>query len=221
MKETIKKYWKIFLIIIFILVDCSVWWVVQNELPENFVTVAFLNTGGKGETVYIESPTHTRILIDGGPSHTLLPELRNVVPFYIRSLDMFLFTDFNANNYAGMLDVFPLYHISKIIEPDVLTTKTDSHISSPLYTQFENAIQAQKIPATPAQQGMIIHLGGGADIYFSSSIEFSYGSTSLAFTGINDEASILESLHISTSAILKNKNVILKMTNSSVSVSYQ
>ena len=235
MKESIKKYWKFILIPVLIFIDCSIWWVIKNEMPVDYVTIAFLNTGSKTEAIYIESPTHTKILINSGPPHILLPELEKILPFYIRSLDTLIFTNTNTNNYVGMLDVVPLYHVSRIVEPDILQLATET--STPLFVQFQNLIQAKKISTVVMQQGMVLHLGGGADVSIVSLagtststtknknnslvVKLTYGPATVVFTGKDDLPNMLNSFHISTSTIIKNTTVIARLSSFGMRVSYK
>ncbi len=184
------KYWKIISLGILAGSNIFIWYVVQQSLPSKYLTVAFLNIG-QGDAIYIESPTHNQIMIDGGPSKIVLSELRKVMPFYDRSIDTLLVTNPDTDHYAGFIDILNQYHIHRIIEPGTLSP-------SATYKTFEELIKEKSLPKVVAQRGMIIHLGNGADIKIlfpdhdvsgektndgSIIAKLSYGSTTVMFTG--------------------------------------
>jgi competence protein ComEC len=188
--ERIKKYWKVFLVLFFAFANIFIWYVVSNEWPSKYATVVFLNIG-QGDSIYIESPTHNRMIVDGGPPHSLMPELRKVLPFYVRSIDTLIVTNPDTDHYAGFLDLLPAYHVQKILEPG-------THSDTETYAEFEKVIQEKNISKILARRGMIIHLGGGADIKIlfpdrdvsklssndgSIIAKFVYGDTSVMLTG--------------------------------------
>ncbi len=167
-----------------------VWYAVYKETPSKYLTVAFLNIG-QGDAIYIESPTHNKMMIDGGPDQSVLGELRKVMPFYSRSIDTLLVTNPDSDHFSGFLNVMSLYHVNRIFEPG---TKSNSD----RYKQLEQAISDKKISDIIAKRGMTIHLGGGADLKIlfpdqdvskwatndgSIVARLTYGSTSVMFTG--------------------------------------
>lgn len=53
----------------------------QSELKVDFLDV------WQGDAIFIETPMHQQILIDGGPSSKVLEGLSGVMPFSDRSID--------------------------------------------------------------------------------------------------------------------------------------
>jgi competence protein ComEC len=187
----LKKYWRACILSILIFGNIFIWYVVAQETPTKFMTVAFLNIG-QGDAIYIESPTHNKIMVDGGPSSVLLSELRKVMPFYDRSIDTLLVTNPDADHFSGFIDVLKSsFHINHIIEPG-------THSPTKTYALFEKIIKEKNIPKIIAHRGMIIHLGGGADLHIlfpdqdvstwktndgSIVSQLTFGSTSVMLTG--------------------------------------
>jgi competence protein ComEC len=211
----LKKYWKVFIILFCFVSNFFVWYVARCEWPNKYLTVVFLNIG-QGDAIYIESPTHTRMLIDGGPEHSLMPELRKVLPFYVRSLDTLIVTNPDADHYAGFIDALETYSVNKILEPG-----TNSDTST--YAVFENIIKEKNIPKILARRGMILHLGNNADLKIlfpdrdvsnlstndgSIIAKLSYGQTSVMFTG--DATSATEEYTLSLENNSEIKSTILK-----------
>ncbi|MBA3550717.1 hypothetical protein H0W32_00730 [Patescibacteria group bacterium] len=149
-------YWKWILVGILVFANISIWYAVYRESPKNFVTVAFLNIG-QGDAIFVESPTHTQMIIDGGPSNAILSELNKVMPFYDRSIDMLVNTNPDTDHYAGFIDVLNHYKVTEIIEAG---TQSDSKT----YAHFENLIQEKKIKKTDGKRGTVVDLGGGAKL---------------------------------------------------------
>src|SRR4051812_34965725 len=104
----VKKHWQITLLILFLVGNSFIWYAVYRESPSKVLTVAFLNIG-QGDAIYIESPTHNRIMIDGGPPGVLLGELRKVLPFYVHTFDILLVTNPDADHYSGFLELLKSY----------------------------------------------------------------------------------------------------------------
>ncbi len=189
-KKTIR-HWKLFLIIIFLVGDSVVWYAVFRESPSKFMTVGFLNIG-QGDAIYIESPTHNRMMVDGGPSSVLLSELGKVMPFYSKSVDTLLVTNPDADHYSGFIDMLQSsYRVNRVIEPG-------THSPTATYALLEKTIQEKNVPKILAHRGMVVHLGGGADLHIlfpdqdvsswttndgSIIAKLTYGSTSVMLTG--------------------------------------
>jgi competence protein ComEC len=190
MMSKVRTSWKIVVILIFIFANVIVWIQSQTGKPHDYVTVAFLNIG-QGDAIFIESPTKNQIMIDGGPAHKVLAELRKVMPWYDRSINTLIVTNPDADHYAGFIDVLNNFKVDQVVEPGTIS-KTET------YSYFENLVKDEHASTTLARRGMVMHLGGGADLYFlfpdrdvskldtnegSIVAKLVYGSTSVMFTG--------------------------------------
>src|SRR3989344_8235044 len=56
------------------------------------LTFAMLDIG-QGDALFIESPTGTQVLVDGGPPRKILGQLSRVMPFYDRTIDSIIITN--------------------------------------------------------------------------------------------------------------------------------
>lgn len=155
------------------------------------LTFAMLNVG-QGDALFIESPTGTQILVDGGPPRRLLGELARVMPLFDRTIDAIIITNPDRDHMGGFLDVLKTYKVKQVLEPG--TSNDDSAI----YREFKEVIAKKNIPNILAKKGMQIDLGGGVflDILFpdrdvsawttndgSIIARLSYGETSIMLTG--------------------------------------
>ncbi len=190
--QTIKRYYFWFTAGLLLTASVLIWQAVYNELPNQTLTVAVMNVG-QGDSIYIESPTHVRMIIDGGPDGRTLSEISKLVPWYTRSLDFIMVTNPDVDHYAGFMDVIKHYHVNNLFE-------AGTKAGSPVYTELQKDLQAGGAKVYLAKRGMVIDLGGGAhfDILFPAITDdvtnlktndgsiigrLVYGSTSIMFTG--------------------------------------
>jgi len=131
---------------------------LNRELNKGILTVVFLNIG-QGDSIYIESPTHNQMLIDGGPGKSVLRELGKVMPFYDRHLDVVLATHPDADHVGGLNDVLDKYKVDLFLEPGA---DAPTEIYKNLEQKVDEYVKNGKITKILARRGMIVDLGGGA-----------------------------------------------------------
>ena len=184
-----KKYRLFLLVLLLLLVDTLLlrldW---QNS--RRVLTFAMLNVG-QGDALFIESPTGTQIMFDGGPARKVLGPLAGVMSPFDRTIDAIVITNPDADHIGGFSDILKNYKIGLVLEPGTLN---DSKTFQNLKTEIKN----QNISNILARRGMRLHIGGGAfiDILFpdrdvsswetndgSVVARLSYGDTSIMLTG--------------------------------------
>lgn len=171
------------------------WYAVIREDRDGKLTVAFLDIG-QGDAIFIESPTGTQMMIDGGPGAIVLRELGEAMPFYDRSIDLLLISNPDADHIAGFIDILRSFRVNAVVEPGTVGASSD-------YRAFEELIKEEEARRIVARRGQILHLGGGAyfEILFpdrdvsgldtnDGSIvgKLVYGNTSFLFLGDAPEA---------------------------------
>ncbi len=134
----------------------GVWVAVLAETPRGVLTVAVLNIG-QGDSIYIESPTGLRVLLDGGPDSSVLRELSKVMPLFSHSVDAVIESHPDSDHIAGLVDVLARYHVGAFIEPGIIkhNATTDA---------LEGELTSEKVSRYIARRGMTIDLGGGAQL---------------------------------------------------------
>ncbi len=167
-----------------------VWYAVAVEDRNGKLTVAFLNIG-QGDAIFIESPTGTQMMIDGGPGAIVLRELGKVMPFYDRSIDLLLVSNPDKDHMAGFLDVLRSFKVATVVEPGTVGASAE-------YRSLEDATEKEGARRIVAQRGQKLDLGGGAyleilfpdrDVSLLSTNNGSivgrlvYGNTSFLFPG--------------------------------------
>ena len=136
-----------------------------REERNGIMTVAFLDVG-QGDAIFIEAPSGNQILIDGGPSKSVLRELSKVMPFYDRSIDVVIASHADQDHVGGLPDVLKKYKVNVFIEPGVSGESSS-------YQELEKIIAEKEISSNSpenkigikkvlARREMVIDLGDGA-----------------------------------------------------------
>ena len=188
-EDIMKKYWlwilAFGLLITTVFLFCLDW---QNSHKQ--FTFGMLDIG-QGDGLFIESPTGTQVLVDGGPPKNILGKLSQVMSPFDRSIDAIIITNPDQDHIGGFLDVLKFYKVGEVFESG---TWNDSKT----YQNLEKEIADKKIPDILAKRGMRLDLGGGVfiDILFpdrdvsdwptndgSVVARLTYGDMSIMLTG--------------------------------------
>lgn len=131
-------------------------WISIRENRHGQLTVAFLDVG-QGDGIFIDSPTGTQVLIDGGPDANLLRALPHVLPWYDRHIDLVVVTNPDKDHYEGFIPLLSRYSVDAVLEPGTVS-------KTPTYATLEKEITDHRIPKIIARRGQVIDIGGGAYI---------------------------------------------------------
>ncbi|HEV7449254.1 MAG TPA: ComEC/Rec2 family competence protein [Candidatus Paceibacterota bacterium] len=168
---------------------------------------------GQGDGLYIEGPTGIQIMVDAGPNTgAVLQELPKVMPLGDRTLNAVIETHPDADHMGGFIDVLERYKVGAFISPGIVkhNTVTDA---------LDKEIAEQNIPTYVARRGMVLDLGGGAELdvlYPDQDVSdfgektndgsivarLVYGQTSVMLTGDAPFATEAHLIQISTSTDL-------------------
>ena len=74
---------------------------------------------GQGDALFIESPTGTQILMDGGPAKKVLNELPRVMSPFDKSIDALIITNPDADHIGGFLDILKTYKVDVVFESEL------------------------------------------------------------------------------------------------------
>ncbi|PIR38826.1 MAG: hypothetical protein COV34_00285 [Candidatus Zambryskibacteria bacterium CG10_big_fil_rev_8_21_14_0_10_42_12] len=148
---------RLFILIMIVLGNMGVWSYVVAEKPREGVKVAFLDVG-QGDAIFIEAPNGKQMLIDGGRDQTVLRELRKVMPFWDRSIDIVLATHPDADHIGGLIDVLERYEIDVFIDSgNIGETET--------YEYIEELADLEGAEEIEGKAGQIVWLSD--DVYFA------------------------------------------------------
>ncbi len=83
-------------------------------LPKHRMQISFLDVG-QGDSIFVRTPDDYTLLIDGGPSVSVLEELANVVPRYTRQLDLVVLTHPHADHVNGLVEVVKRFDVHRVM----------------------------------------------------------------------------------------------------------
>lgn len=171
---------------------------------------------GQGDALFIQSPTGTQVLIDGGPPRKLLGALAEVVPSFDRYIDVVIMTHPDTDHIGGLKELLDFYEVGMIFQSGVAT-------DSIVYKNISQKIAEKNILNILARKGTRIDLGGDTylDILFpdrdvydwetnSASVvtRLSFGNLSFLLTG--DAGIETENILLENTAEQFLKSVYLK-----------
>jgi len=151
-----------FTVIALLFGNIVVFWAAYR-LDHRPLIVAFLDVG-QGDSIFIESPTGSQILIDAGPvSNKVLTTLGVVMPIYDKNLDLVIVTHPDADHIGGFPAVLERYDVSAVMQSGVVQKNPTK-----IYQTLENKIIEKHLQTILARRGQRLLLGGGAtlDILF-------------------------------------------------------
>ena len=180
------------------------------------LTFAMLDVG-QGDALFIESPTGTQILVDGGPPRKILSALSRVMSPFDRHIDAIIITNPDLDHIGGFEDILKGYKGDMGFEPGTVN-------DSKTYQNLEADIKNKNIPDMLARRGTRLDIGGGAfiDILFpdrdvltwsnndaSVVAKLSYGNTFVMLTG--DSTALTEKIILGENPSQELKSTVLKV----------
>ncbi len=109
---------------------------------------------GQGDATFIESPTGTQVLIDGGPDASVLRGLADTMGFFDRTIDMVVATHPDLDHIAGLVDVLERYRVQTIL-------MTENESGTPVNEAFLSRVRDEGAEVIMARRGQIFDLGRG------------------------------------------------------------
>lgn len=146
---------------------------------------------GEGDAIFLESPTHQQILVDGGPDNSVLSCLSKNMPFYDRSLDLVVLTHPDRDHLLGLVEVLRRYSVAQVLITGVKDSTSE-------YAEFLKIVQDKKIPQEIAQAGKNWQFG-------DLNLTVLWPKTAVAgqsFDNLNNTSIVLRADYLSHSALL-------------------
>ncbi|HBZ36152.1 MAG TPA: hypothetical protein DEO26_00250 [Candidatus Veblenbacteria bacterium] len=180
------------------------------------LSVTFFDVG-QGDAALIRTAEGQNILIDGGPSRSILSKLGAYLPWTDRTIDLVILSHPHADHVTGLNHVLENYQVNHVLISGALHTTSE-------YLRFLELIKEKNIPITIALAGQTFTLNGGVNIEVLWPIEslaqkeftdlnessivnkVTYGDTAILFTGdtpLENEEAVLQSGQIIKADILK------------------
>ncbi len=92
---------------------------------------------GQGDAIFIETPNGQQILVDGGPSDSILQKLSSVMWPWDHTIDAIVITHPDADHITGLISVLERYQVKIIYETGVRG-------GTPMIQAFEQAITEEQ-----------------------------------------------------------------------------
>ncbi len=149
----VPKRWVIFPLLA---ISITIWVAILN-LPDDKLHVSVLDVG-QGDAILVQTPSHQKILIDGGPSPRAINlELSKKLPFWDRKIDLLILTEPQADHAAGLIEVLRNYRVLQAYEPGTAYESTT-------YQQLCSMFEIKGIRTKIAHVGQQIELGDGVNM---------------------------------------------------------
>lgn len=149
------KFIKSILIFLFLIVVLLGLVLYQSHRPQELEVIFF--DVGKGDSIFIKTPYHQKILIDGGIDNTVLYKLRKNLPFWDRKIDLIILTHPHADHVTGLVEVLRRYKVKQIFQTEV-------SYYEPSYFAWQNLIKEKNIPSQVVFTGQVTKLGSDLEL---------------------------------------------------------
>lgn len=162
----INKNFIYFIIILFVL-NLFSWGMIFERLAFQ-EKVAFLNVGQADSEIIINQAGN--ILIDAG-SKKAVQELQNILPFFEKTIDIFVLSHPDRDHFSGIFDILNRYRIRLVVLKDVEETDT-------LFQEFLKLLKQKKILVILPKQAIKISWQGNDNLLVFSTNNLKQKSTS-------------------------------------------
>lgn len=155
--EFLRKHFREVVLGTLILANAFVWLAVYQRQPSDTLTIYFFDVG-QGDAILIDSPSHGRILLDGGRNRKILSEIGRVLPFGDKRIDVVIESHPDRDHIGGLPEVISRYDVELFLEPGVESDNT-------LDDELKRRIAEKNIPNLLARRGMVVNFGDGAKLF--------------------------------------------------------
>jgi len=140
----------VLVVLVLIFANLGLYFFTVEKIKLGDLRVYFLDIG-QGDAIFIETPTGKQVLIDGGPSRSIVQKLSEIMPAWDRSIDLVILTHPEFDHLTGLLEVLKRYKISGIVD-------TDIGCSTPFCLEWEKLKKKEKAVLIKAVIGQEIIL---------------------------------------------------------------
>jgi len=127
-----------------------------RTLPDGRLHVVFLDVG-QGDAIFIQTPSGRQVLVDGGPSETvLLSQLGRQMGFWDRTLDVVVLTHPDSDHITGLVGVLERYQVDMVIFRDL-------ELASEVYEYWLQLLETEGAMIYQGEAGLHVTLDEGAD----------------------------------------------------------
>ncbi len=154
--ETLHKNAKIVILFAYAGIVAVIWYAVFVVEAGQNLRLTFFDIG-QGDSIFIEAPNGTQVLVDGGPGDRVLSKLGEVMPPWDRSIDMLILTHPHADHLDGLLEVLKRYEVTMVMETGVNHT-------IPEYEEWHRTLQEKNVQVVRPYAGQVVRLSRDATL---------------------------------------------------------
>jgi len=115
--------------------------------PDSKVHVAFCNVG-QGDGILVVYG-QTQVLIDGGPSDSVLSCLSDYVPYWDNEIELVVLTNADSDHMTGLIEVLKRYRVEKLVTNHLFK-------DTARFEAFREAVISSGVSVYAPQQGDVI-----------------------------------------------------------------
>ncbi len=132
-------------------------WSAALGSSDRMLSVTFLDIG-QGQSIFIEGPGGSQVLVDGGPSpKDAARSIGEIMGPFDRSLDVVVLTHPDEDHFRGLSEVVRRYDVGLALEGPGET-------ENPLYEEWRSALDAQQVRKLEASAGQSFVLDGAVKV---------------------------------------------------------
>jgi beta-lactamase superfamily II metal-dependent hydrolase len=109
-----EEYGKIIFIIVILLVSLISICLTVSHITTPELHVSFLDVG-QGDAILVQTPSGKTMLIDGGPTNTILERVADNVSYFDNDIDVIVATHPDADHITGLIPILEKYKISTVL----------------------------------------------------------------------------------------------------------
>ncbi len=150
----IKKNYQSLGLLFLVIINVAIWTAVFYERPKDYVSVSFLDVG-QGDSLLITGRTGNQIIIDAGPSKSILRQISKEISFFDKFVDVLVATHPDKDHIAGFPHLINRYRVGVFIEPGAESPNSFDD-------EIDRLLTEKDVKTLIAHKGMIVDLMDGS-----------------------------------------------------------
>ena len=151
------QYGKVFILLVSFSVSLLSVCLIVSLVSPHPLRISFLDVG-QGDAILVQTPSGHDMLIDGGPSNSVITRLDEEMNYFDRGLDVVIATHGDADHVTGLIPVMEKYDVKKIVRSPI-KSKTG------VFENLEARIESEGGEVYVGKRGDEIDFGDGVVAY--------------------------------------------------------
>jgi beta-lactamase superfamily II metal-dependent hydrolase len=114
----VEEYGKVIFVIVILVISLVSVSLVLSQVTPTKLRVSFLDIG-QGDAILVQTPSGKSMLIDGGPTDTILERVADNISYFDNDIDVIVATHPDADHITGLIPILEKYKISTIVVSSV------------------------------------------------------------------------------------------------------